>query len=89
MKIHNYKYLPAILALVALTSCKVGQNYRRPDLKMPEQFAGGEAKDSSIADIPWSRFFEDATLHQLIEKAINENFDLQVAIKRTEVARLI
>jgi NodT family efflux transporter outer membrane factor (OMF) lipoprotein len=88
MKIHNIKYITAALLITVLASCKVGQNYRRPDLKMPEQYTGAAAADSSMANIPWNRFFEDAALQALIGKAINENFDLQVAIKRTEVARL-
>jgi len=88
MKIYNKKYIAAILLIAGLASCKVGQNYRRPDLKMPEQYTGGTVQDSSLADVPWNRFFDDAALRALIEKAVNDNFDLQVAIRRTEVARL-
>ncbi|MBN8822659.1 MULTISPECIES: efflux transporter outer membrane subunit [unclassified Spirosoma] len=75
-----------ILILTLLVSgCKVGQNYRRPTVQLPEQYAERPLVDtSSVALMPWRQFFRDTDLQNLISTALTNNFDLQVAIKRIE-----
>ncbi|GAB3900910.1 efflux transporter outer membrane subunit [Spirosoma agri] len=75
--------------LVALTlfvsGCKVGQNYQRPTVQLPEQFGQRSKFDTtSVALIPWRQFFRDTELQNLIGTALANNFDLQIAIKRIE-----
>ena len=82
----------AFLFLVSIISCKVGKEYQRPELELPKQFsdtlAVSFADTSSIADIEWKVFFTDATLTGLIQKGLQYNHDLLIAIKRMDVARL-
>jgi len=69
-------------------SCKVGKEYRRPDLDLPKQFhAVSFADTSSIADLEWKKFFSNPDLQNLIDKGIRYNHDLAVAIKRIEIAQ--
>lgn len=76
------------LILIALGSgCKVGKNYQRPEVALPKQFgATSYADTSSIADLEWKKFFTDITLQNLIDRGIKYNYDLQIALKRIEIA---
>lgn len=78
-----YYLLPLLMLLAMASSCKVGQNYKRPNLTLPQEFrAVATADTSSIADVEWKEFFTDPTLQSLISKGISYNYDLQIALKR-------
>lgn len=80
-------YTSLSLALL-ISACKVGKNYQRPEVELPQKFGEVSFADtSSIADLEWKVFFSDTTLQGLLEKGINENYDLQIAIKRMDIAR--
>jgi NodT family efflux transporter outer membrane factor (OMF) lipoprotein len=74
--------------VVGLAACRVGRDYKRPALVLPDQFAGaGTApSDSSVAGLEWKKFFTDATLQDLISRALAGNYDMQLALKRIETA---
>ena len=53
-----------IVALLVLTGCAVGPNYKRPQVAVPAEFRGpqstsGSRPDSSLADIRWAELFGD------------------------------
>ncbi|NII27652.1 efflux transporter outer membrane subunit [Pseudoflavitalea sp. X16] len=84
---HIHLYLTVFIAVV-LAGCKVGKDYQRPQVELPQQFSSQSFADtSSIADIAWKDFFTDPTLRELINKGITYNNDLQVAIKRIDIAQ--
>ena len=74
--------------VVGLAGCRVGRDYKRPALVLPEQFNGNTSapSDSSVAGLEWKRFFTDATLQNLISRSLTGNYDLQLALKRIETA---
>lgn len=76
---------------LVLTGCLVGSNYKRPEVKVPEQFrrapAGGVAEALSLADRPWWEIFGDDELKSLIDEALRNNYDLRVATWRVEEFR--
>jgi NodT family efflux transporter outer membrane factor (OMF) lipoprotein len=84
-KLNNYTLAVALLA-VLLAGCAPGRNYRRPDLGVPVQYSAMTSADSSLATQSWKEFFTDETL-ALIDKAVTNNFDLQLAIKRIEASK--
>jgi outer membrane protein, multidrug efflux system len=88
--IKNHRLSNAILAVLLaafVTACKVGPNYKRPDVALPSQFGYSATSDtSSIANIGWKEFFTDTALQKLIERGIMYNYNLQVALKRMDVA---
>ena len=47
------------------------------------------AVPQSIADLSWKNFFTDPVLQKLIDTAIVKNYDMQLAIKNIETARLL
>src|SRR5215467_7177779 len=79
-EIRNQKskiFITAILVVALISSCKVGKEYKRPDLELPQQFHNVSFADtSSIADIEWKKFFTDPDLQNLISKGLTYNHDL-------------
>ena len=87
-KVFFSNWLIPLLIIVFISSCKVGKEYQRPTLELPNQFTNVSFADtSSIADIEWKKFFTDPTLQGLIEKGITYNHDLLLAVKRVDVAQ--
>ena len=86
------KQLPLWLLLVFfLCGCAVGPNYTRPVVDSPQNFRSAltSAEQASLADLPWWHIFEDETLQRLIHEALENNYDLRVAVTRVEQARQI
>jgi multidrug efflux system outer membrane protein len=76
-------------AALLLAGCTVGPNYKRPDIALPAQFRGaapGATGDTSIADTKWQDLFHDPALEKLVNTALSQNFDLQIAAERVEQA---
>jgi multidrug efflux system outer membrane protein len=83
------KHLFIVTITFLLASCRAGRDYQRPEVPLPEQFeANAGADTTSIGDMEWKQFFTDATLQSLIDKAVRDNFDLQLAMQRAEEARI-
>jgi NodT family efflux transporter outer membrane factor (OMF) lipoprotein len=76
------------LLIFFLSSCKILQPYKQPDIVSEEKlFRELAVNDSTnIADNPWKSLFTDKLLQNLIEEAINNNPDLQIAITRMKKA---
>ncbi len=81
----------ALTAMLALSSCALGPNYKRPPVVAPAVFRGeeGAAQQASIADLPWWEVFNDPALASLIKDALANNYDLLVAVQRIEQARAV
>jgi outer membrane protein, multidrug efflux system len=82
----------ALLPLfLLLAGCRLGPNYRVPDVSTPAVFRGaaGAARQESYADLPWWDVFHDETLRQLIREALRNNQDMAAATARVEQARQI
>jgi multidrug efflux system outer membrane protein len=78
--------VPVALAL-GLSGCLVGPNYHRPAVAVPAQFPNAPAETPSIADKKWFELFQDATLKQLVDAALEKNFDVRIAAERVLEAR--
>lgn len=80
----------AMLLPLSLEGCTVGPNYRRPVIDSPAKFrfAAGET-EKSIADIPWWELYTDQNLQELIRSALDNNYDVRIAVARVEQARAI
>jgi len=82
-----------ILLLVSLSACGVTHGYKKPDVAFPEGYRGGSTPakgilpQSSIALLPYSSFFADKTLCALIDSAVANNIDLQVALKNIDYSK--
>jgi outer membrane protein, multidrug efflux system len=83
------KFYIAVVCACLISSCAVGPDYKRPELKLPSQHRGALSEEDkvSLADLPWWEIFKDADLKLLIEEALLNNYDLRIASARVEEVR--
>lgn len=75
-------------SVVLLSSCILGPEPGAPDVKIPASFRGDTAPHgTSFGDKAWRKVFSDATLKNLIDRALRNNPDLVAATYRIEEAR--
>jgi NodT family efflux transporter outer membrane factor (OMF) lipoprotein len=87
-QIINPLFLLLSILIIGLGSCRISKEYQKPEIELPATFNQVSFADtSSIADVEWKSFFNDATLQSLIEKGIAYNHDLLIATKRIEISR--
>ncbi len=64
-------------------SCVSKLAFKEPETHLPEQFQYTATADTaSIANLQWREFFSDPVLQKLIEKGIQHNYDLQIALQQ-------
>jgi outer membrane protein, multidrug efflux system len=81
-----------ILILLLNSGCKVGPDYRKPDINMPGRF-GNTAKDAdanSAGDLSkWWTNLNDSVLDRLVNQVMQGNLDIKVAGDRLEQAQAV
>jgi outer membrane protein, multidrug efflux system len=71
-----------------LLGCNLGPKYKRPATQPPASYYSEEqAKQNSIADEAWWDLFKDPVLQGLIREALQNNYDLQLAVAQMEQQR--
>ncbi|KIO76202.1 RND transporter [Pedobacter lusitanus] len=80
----------ALLLVLVLGACKVSKDIPLPKNAAPENFRGNTSTDTvSIAALPYKEFFKEQTIRNLIDTAIVNNYDMQIALKNIEAAALL
>ncbi|MBB5619065.1 NodT family efflux transporter outer membrane factor (OMF) lipoprotein [Pedobacter cryoconitis] len=80
----------ALLLVLVLGACKVSKDIPLPVNAAPEKFRGSVSTDTaSIAALPYKDFFKEQTIRNLIDTAIINNYDMQIALKNMEAAALL
>jgi NodT family efflux transporter outer membrane factor (OMF) lipoprotein len=87
MKSKKYFNLTISFMVVIFSGC-TGLNTDLAILEndIPERFPHTQ-NTTNIADIQWKDYFVDPLLHTLIDTAIGNNIDLQMALQRIEISR--
>ncbi len=81
-----------LLFACTLGGCSATSSYKKPDVAPPSEYRGapapkfGAEADTLTALLPSSRFFTDPALRSLIERALENNIDLQIALKNIDYA---
>lgn len=84
----NWLFSFLILILIVATGCKAYKPVVTPDLKdMPARFTTASKDSAGIGSLEWRKFFEDSLLVALIDTALLNNQDMQIAWQRIEAAR--
>ncbi len=80
----------AIFSLLLLAGCAVGPNYSKPKVSVPEKWTAGRSRGVSSQPPKtdeWWASFQDPELNSLIQRAVNRNLDLRLALERVKEAR--
>jgi NodT family efflux transporter outer membrane factor (OMF) lipoprotein len=87
------RQLVLLLATMALSACTLGPDYARPEAPVPPAFspppslAADPTQDPAKALAQWWKSFNDAELDRLVERALQQNLDIQSASARIAQAR--
>ena len=84
----GWLFLWGFIVLLSIESCKVGKDYEREPISTPSNFRNDFPKDSSITNLPWWELFKDTVLIDLINTALIENKNIQIAVARMEESLL-
>jgi NodT family efflux transporter outer membrane factor (OMF) lipoprotein len=81
-----------VAACLLVGSCKVGPNYHRPAVDVPDQYRADPAPESraaekTFADLRWWEVFKDERLTEYIRIALQNNYSLRGAAERVVEAR--
>jgi outer membrane protein, multidrug efflux system len=88
------KTLAAAVLLLLPCACKLGPNYKRPDLSVPDQYRGtappltaqqtppAPPAQESFGDMKWWAVLQDDVLQKLIKEALANNYDMRIAAAR-------
>lgn len=89
MRTKRYFFIPLLVGLLVTSGCRVGPNYKRPEIAPPPQFRSAEpATDpASLGDRKWVEIFQDQTLQALVQEAMTGNRDLRIAAQRVLAAQ--
>lgn len=83
----TFQIITVFILIIFVNACSVGKRYQRPTVQLPQQFNNTVPSDSSVASVEWKSFFKDTTLIRLIDSAVKNSYDLQLAVKRIEEAQ--
>jgi len=84
------RLLIALLAAL-LASCSMFPAYKRPEVNTPAEFRGAPAPldAKSLADLSWWELYKDPVLDKLIATALQQNYDVRIAMARVAEFRAI
>src|SRR5690554_1677677 len=82
------KYIVILGSTLMLQSCFVAKNYERPTIETEELYRSEVvANDTvSMADVSWQELFKDPILQSYIQKGLQNNFDIRIAIQNIAAA---
>src|SRR5688572_25791058 len=87
----RYKIIGVILVLTLLpTGCLVGPKYEKPEQQKVENFKHAPVNADTIAtvtNVKWFDLFNDHVLKNIINKGLENNYDLKIALTRIERSR--
>ncbi len=82
------RYFAMCICLLMVVSCKVGKDYQRPELDLPEKYRTETEtnNDTSVLSHNPRDFFKNKYLLKLIDNAFEKNSDLLLAVQNIALA---
>lgn len=78
------KYLLIILSVLFLSSCKIGKEYTKLEIDMPDTFVAYTQDSMCFADMKWWEIYADTNLRNLISYTLENNKDMKVAAAKVK-----
>jgi multidrug efflux system outer membrane protein len=82
------RLIAVCLVVLLLSGCAVGPNYKRPGVDVPGAYRGAAPQQAaqpapeSLGDLKWWEVFQDQQLQDLIQAALQRNYDVRIAATR-------
>jgi len=78
-----------VLGVALASGCAIGPDYKRPPVTPPDAFRNQTTpgETASLADQPWWEAFGDPVLRNLIQEALDGNYNVRIAAARVQQAR--
>src|SRR4249920_2150877 len=87
---HRFPRFSLTLALLVLSACTVGSEYKRPETTMPGNYKSAVGDPAAVPlSAQWWTLFGDPTLNELEQQAAQASLQLQAAVARVTQARAI
>ncbi len=85
----RFRTLPALAAALILAGCATGPDYARPEFELPESWSAAAAPEARPARVPerWWTLYGDPALDRLVDEALAQGADTQIAAARVLEAR--
>lgn len=81
------KLICLLVPMALLSACKtVGSDYQRPQLAVPAQYSESAEQAKNKISTTWWTVYQDKLLNDLMNKALQNNTDLKLAVARIEEA---
>jgi multidrug efflux system outer membrane protein len=77
------------VALVLSGCISLAPNYERPPIELPAEWTAADGKSAADIGVQWWKIFGDAQLERLIDDALANNANLQLAVARVDEARAL
>lgn len=78
------KYLLIILSVLFLSSCKIGKDYTKIEMDIPNEFVTYTHDSTCFADMKWWDIYADTNLVKLIHYTLENNKDMKVAVAKVK-----
>ena len=83
---NNKHILTWAATILFFGGCAVGPKFKAPVVETPPEYLG--SANDSTEDLLWWKIFNDTTLSRLIDRAVQNNRNVGMALSRVEQARL-
>lgn len=85
----RFNIFTILLLVMVWSGCSVSKDLSLPNVA-PGLFRNSAPKDSaSIGDLPLKTFISDLTVQNLIDTALEKNYDMQIALKNIDAAEVL
>lgn len=87
MSLRALSWAAALLPAVALVAAcaAVGPDYERPAIELPQSYAA-PGQTAGAVEAAWWKLYRDPALDSLVERALERNIDIRLAVARIEEA---
>ncbi|MDR1745747.1 MAG: efflux transporter outer membrane subunit [Tannerella sp.] len=81
--------ITCVLLGASVSSCQIVNKYQSPETDTADLYRTdvNNGDTTTVATVPWTVYFTDTCLQQLIAEGLRENFDMQTALLRIEEAK--
>jgi NodT family efflux transporter outer membrane factor (OMF) lipoprotein len=79
--------ISVIISAALLSACAVGPNFKAPEPDLPQQWRSSAVANNEV-ETQWWKQFHDATLDELVQRALSNNAEVQIAMLRVAQSRV-